>query len=178
MSVDQTGWEGLLDPDEHIIWQGRPSPKVQIRFNSLFEVPFFLFFTGFSIFWMAMAAQGGGVFWMFGLLFFGVGAYNLVGQHFWKAYKRRKTFYSLSTKRAFIASEVGGRKSLKSYPITAETQIEMTNTTLGDIWFAHEYVKSNNGSTRSNIGFELLANPKEAYRMIRQIQQGALATHD
>ena len=47
-------WDGLLDPGEEIIWQGQPAPGVQFEWDNAFMPFFFLFFTGFSVFWMVM----------------------------------------------------------------------------------------------------------------------------
>ena len=47
----------------------RSNATVGARASALFGAAF----AGFALFWMAMAAQAGGVFWMFGLIHFGVG---------------------------------------------------------------------------------------------------------
>ncbi|MEM8578578.1 MAG: aspartate carbamoyltransferase catalytic subunit, partial [Pseudomonadota bacterium] len=93
-------WDGLLDPDERILWQGRPDPAIKLEWGHPLGAFLALFVTGFSVFWMNGAAQAGGFFWMFGLLFFAIGLYMLAGVHFWKAFVRRRTHYTLTNKRA------------------------------------------------------------------------------
>ncbi|MEP5727836.1 MAG: aspartate carbamoyltransferase catalytic subunit [Sulfitobacter sp.] len=168
---DIDNWEGLLDPDETILWQGRPENGVKLEWKSAFEPFFFLFFTGFSVFWMIMASQAPGPFWMFGLLFFGVGMFNLVGKHFWKAYLRNGTFYTLTTKRAFIGTTTGTKRKLESYPIRADTTLTYEEGALSSIWFAQIITQTKQGSSPSDIGFERLADGKAVYAKFREVQR-------
>ncbi len=164
-------WQGILDPGEVIQWQGRPVDLFRIEFRSPFEPLFFTFFTGFSLFWMWGASRAGGVFWMFGLLFFFIGSYGLVGQHFWKRRERARTFYTLTDRRAFIATEGLRGRSLKSYPIAATTVIELADGQPGSVFFASETVKDSDGdATTTRVGFELVADCRSVYARIREIQ--------
>jgi hypothetical protein len=164
-------WQGILDPGESILWQGQPAPRLRLEFRSPFEPLFFIFFTGFSIFWMVMASQAGGFFWMFGLLFFFVGSFALVGQHFWKRYERSRTFYTLTDRRAFIATQTFGTRKLRSYPITPATVVELADGDPGSIFFATETSTDSDGDvTRTKIGFELVEGHRSVYARIREIQ--------
>jgi hypothetical protein len=89
MSAVATGWEGILAPGEEILWQGRP--RASIRWTGLLTPLTFMgvIFTGFSTFWIAMAAvmtAGSGapfpfnVFPLFGLPFLAVGLWMLGGR--------------------------------------------------------------------------------------------------
>ncbi len=163
-------WEGLLDPGEVILWQGKPEPGVKLEWDSPFTAFFFIFFTGFSIFWMAMASKAPGPFWMFGLLFFGVGSYNLIGVHFWKAYLRRHQHYTLTNKRAFIGAQRFGKRSLVSHPITPETKLHYEEGTLSNIWFAEKVSKNFKNPSVEKIGFERLAKGREVFAKFREAQ--------
>ncbi|MEP4196653.1 MAG: aspartate carbamoyltransferase catalytic subunit [Aliishimia sp.] len=166
-------WAGILDADERIVWQGSPAPGLRLEWESPILPLFFTVFTGFSIFWMAIASMAGGFFWMFGLLFFGAGMYNLVGVHFWKAYLRRKTFYTLSNKRAFIATNAGRKRQLASYPIVEATTLELQfSGPKADIYFAKETKKTNNGTYEIAIGFEHIENGQDVYALMREVQVG------
>ncbi len=164
-------WTGLLDADERIVWQGRPSSRLRWEFRSPFEPFFFVFFTGFSVFWMAMASRAGGFFWTFGLLFFVVGSYFLVGQHFWLAYARRSTFYTLTSKRAFIASNVLGRRKMQSYPITQGTVLNYVAGAPGSVLFAREIVRNDDSATTKDIGFEMIHDAREVFALMRKVQE-------
>ena len=168
------GWDGLLDPDERIIWQGAPVVRVRMEWDNPMHPFFFLFFTGFSLFWMFMAAQGGGFFWAFGLLFFAVGIYNLVLIHFWRAYQRRNTHYTLTNKRAFIATQGDFRgKRLESYPLNEDTPVSFVDGALSSIHFATRLVTTNKTPREKPIGFEDLRDGREVYALIRKVQERA-----
>lgn len=166
-------WDGLLDKDEHVVWQGAPNARLKNEWENAFQPFFFTFFTGFSLFWMIMASFAPGPFWMFGLLFFGVGFYQLVLVHFWKAYLRSKTFYTLTNKRAFIATAVPYRKkTLASYPINGNTVFWLEDGPYTTIHFAKESVKHKKSTTERRIGFEELENGREVYALMRKNVQG------
>jgi len=168
------GWQGILDEDEAILWQGRPDGAVKWKVGNIFTFLFGLAFAGFALFWMVMASQAGGFFWMFGLLHFGVGFAISVGPPYWNAWRRRHTWYTLSDRRAFIATDlpVLGRK-LKSYPIDGDTVLAYDSDDPATIHFAHEMRRGKNGSYRVEIGFERIEDGAEVYRMFREVQRKA-----
>ena len=192
MSRHPAEWQGILDEDEEILWQGQPSGAVKVEFDSPMDAVTAVFFVGFSIFWMFGAAQAGGVFWMFGLLFFGIGLYKLIGQHFWMARQRKSTFYTLTDKRAFIAkTSATGTRSLDSYPIDVDTQLKFEEQGgLASIFFASEqvsqarpsFIRINNvplNTTRTvsrGVGFQLLPDGREVYALMRGVQNAATDT--
>ena len=168
-------WRGILDDGEDIVWQGQPTPKLRFEFRSPLEPFFFIFFTGFSVFWMAMASMAPGPFWMFGLLFFGVGSYNLIGKHFWKAWERRSSFYTLTNKRAFIASKsIFGTRKLDSYPLTSGKPLHFVEGKLSSIYFDNKETRGQNGTFTEQIGFEMLVDGRGVFRKMRDVQQGQL----
>lgn len=168
------GWDGILDADETILWQGRPDGAVTLRPGNIVLVIFGLFFAGFALLWMIMAYQAGGGFWMFGLIHFSVGAGIVGGALFWGAFRRRRTWYTLTDHRAFIASDLPllGRR-LKSWPIDADTALELDDTPPGSVNFAEERRRGKNGFYLETIGFERIADAKQVYRLMRDIQTGA-----
>lgn len=176
MSITSTitdGWQGLLDPGERILWQGRPDPGFALSPGAVFIIPFALVFTGFSVFWMGMAAQAGGYFWTFGLIFFGVGIGMLVNAVVGPTFTRRRTWYSLSDRRAFVATDlpIVGRR-MKSYPIKAESKLEFRDGALSSLYFAEETRRGNRRSYTVPIGFERIPDGRAVYRLYRDIQQG------
>ncbi len=166
------GWEGLLDKDERIIWQGRPGGGFEFRIGNAVGAVFGLFFAGFALFWMIMASMAGGFFWMFGLLHFFVGLGIAFGSVFWGAWKRRHSWYTLTDRRAFIATDIPFKgRSLKSYPITAATTLDFVSDDPASIMFAREMRRGRNGSYEAQVGFERIADAPEVYRMMREIQE-------
>ncbi len=168
-------WDGILDADEDILWQGPSDGGITFSADQgPMGILMGLFFMGFSLFWMSSAMQAGGSLWMFGLLFFAVGFYNAIGCHFWKAYLRSNTFYTLTTKRAFIAQNVPLKgKSLKSYPITETTVLEYDGAEPATINFASEERKRSKGSRYTvDIGFERIRDGRKVMALMRSIQTG------
>ena len=168
----QGSWEGILDKGETVLWQGRPDGQLVLRVGNIAGSIFGLFFAGFALFWMIMASQAGGFFWMFGLLHFFVGLGVAFGSIFWSAWRRRHTWYTLTDRRAFIATDIPFKgRSLKSYPITASTVLNYDGGDPASIMFNHEMRRSKNGSYRVDVGFERIENGAEVYRIMREIQE-------
>jgi len=168
------GWEGILDKGEHILWQGRPDPGFRLRLGYIVSGIFGLFFAAFALFWMVMAASAGGFFWMFGLLHFSVGLGIAVGPIAYDILRRRNTWYTLSDRRAFIATDLPlvGRR-LQSWPITSSTVLELQDNDPPSIYFAEEFKRTKNGHRRVPIGFEAIADAPEVLKLMREIQTGA-----
>ncbi|MCF6314766.1 MAG: aspartate carbamoyltransferase catalytic subunit [Marinosulfonomonas sp.] len=168
-----SGWEGILDADEEIRWQGRPDGAMVWKPSNFITILFGLAFSGFALFWMIMAASAGGGFWMFGLIHFSVGIGIGIGPLFWSTCRRRNTWYTLTNKRALIATNLPMRsRKLKSYPITKETPLGGTGDP-ASITCATEHRRSKNGSHEVKIGFERIAGGKQVYAMSREIQKEA-----
>ncbi len=172
MTKHGSAWEGILDADEEIIWQGRPSPGFAFRPAMIFSTLFGLIFAGFALFWMVMAASAGGYFWTFGLIHFSVGVIIIVGPFFFPSFRRRRTWHTLTNRRAFIATElpVVGKK-LKSYPITAETPIELRDDPIPSVMFATETKRGKNSTYTVPIGFELIHDAREVLTLLRSVQK-------
>jgi len=164
-------WAGILDRDENIIWQGRPDGGFAVKIPNILMAIFGLFFAGFALFWMAIAFKANGWFWMFGLLHFSVGLGLVLYALFWPTYKRRHSWYTLTNRRALIAAKVPLKgKSLKSYPITTNSSLELIDGELASVNFAEEIKSGKNGSYTVPIGFERLTDGREVYRLMRKIQ--------
>lgn len=171
MSVPD-GWRGLLDRDEKILWQGHPEPGFRPDLSQPMLLMMGVFSMGFSLFWMMMASRSGGLFRMFGLLFFGVGFFNAIGIRFRKSYHRTKTHYTLTDKHAFIATDLFGEKRLKSYLIDADPALEFIDATPPGITFAQNTRRGKNGSYQVPVGFEYIADSHSVMQMIRDIRRG------
>lgn len=172
MNDAMSGWDGILDPDERILWQGRPDGAVRWKFGHIASFIFGLFFAGFALFWMIMASRAGGGFWMFGLIHFSAGIAIAVGPPFWSAFRRRHTWYTLTDRRAFIATDLPLRgKKLTSYPIGESTVLDYDRDEPATIHFAHETVRTKNGSRRHRIGFERIGGGADVYDLFRQVQR-------
>ncbi len=174
MSVP-AGWEGILDAGERILWQGRPAGGIRLRLPLMGGFLFGLAFAGFALFWMIMAASAGGHFWMFGLIHFSAGLGVALGPLIYDVIRRRNTWYTLTDRRAFIATDLplAGRR-LASYPIEPDTPIELVGGRPASIHFAETVRRE--GSSRARripVGFEAIADAPKVMGLIREIQKGA-----
>lgn len=174
------GWAGILTPGERILWRGRPDGAIAWDAFRPGRALFGLAITGFAALWTAgaLAAAPPGAFVLIplaaGLFFFGLGLRH-AGLHLvWDAYRRRHSWYTLTDRRAIIATEILGRKRLASYPITLDSPLTLAEGNPGDIWFATTWRNTKSGSRRQRIGFERVAEPRMVYDLMRQVQRGTL----
>lgn len=183
------GWEGLLEPGERILWQGRPDARVEwaevVSFQSMFGVVF----TAFAVFWITMARGMGGrfddggmtdIFPLFGVPFVAVGLYLVVGRLIHDAIRRRGTWYTLTDRTAFIAVTFRGRRRLERYPISRDMPLGLEDGTPGTVWFAEKVTHNPGGwtgsgsnrsyrapsTTREQVGFRRIGNPRAVYRLL------------
>jgi len=173
--MTQNTWKGILFPGERVIWQGQPDPRPDWSDVPLPEAAMGLLVAGFAAFWMAMAAEGGGiaglVLPLLGLPFLVIGLRKAGGEELWRAYKRRRTWYTLTDRRAFIATDILGRRALEPYPIGPRTPLRHENDR--DIFFATDFVKTRRGGRRRRIGFTHLPDSAHVYELMRQVQREA-----
>ncbi len=176
MNQNAASWESILDDDETILWQGRPSAAVRFKVGNIIGMLGGLGFAGFALFWMIMASRSGGGFWMFGLIHFTVGLSIAFGAIFWNAFRRRFTWYTLTNKRAIIATDIPVKgRALKSYPIRHNTVLEYEPGRNSSIIFSEEVKRGSKGRRYTvKIGFEEISDGDKVYRLMRDIQRGAL----
>ncbi|MGR3363889.1 MAG: aspartate carbamoyltransferase catalytic subunit [Maritimibacter harenae] len=167
------GWEGILDEGEEILWQGRPGQGFHFGAGNVVSAIFGLFFAGFALFWMVMAASADGPFWMFGLIHFSVGIALSAWAIYGNTWKRRHSWYTLTDRRAFIATDMPLKgKTLKSYPIGPTTVIDYRAGPPATINFAEEFKRGSKGrSYKVKVGFERLENGAEVMREVRRAQE-------
>jgi hypothetical protein len=113
-----------LLPGEIIEWTGQPNRSIIFHREDWFVIPFSLMWGGFAIFWLLGASglwdiwqskpthpfQIFGVIW--GTPFVVVGQYMIWGRFFHQRWKRARTYYALTNRRALIVEHgFKGRKS-------------------------------------------------------------------
>ncbi|MDP1669294.1 aspartate carbamoyltransferase catalytic subunit [Phaeovulum sp.] len=168
------GWEGILDAGEAIVWQGRPDGRFRFGWRDLVTGLFGFIFAGFALVWMAIAASAGGFFWAFGLIHFSVGAAIAVGGPVWRTYRLRHTWYTLTTRRAFIATDtLTSGRSLAAYPIAADTVLTLEGEDPASVHFASVMRRINKRDRLVPIGFEHIHDAGEVLEKLREIQKAA-----
>ncbi|MBL4808020.1 MAG: aspartate carbamoyltransferase catalytic subunit [Rhodobacteraceae bacterium] len=170
------GWQPYLDDGEKVIWQGAPDAGLHFHARGIMQSLFGVVFFGFSIFWVTMALKGSGpdgglgaVFPLFGVPFVLVGFYLVIGHWFFDSYKRSRTRYALTDKRALIAVRVFGKR-MKSYPITRSKPITVKEGHMDSVIFDSVEKRGKNGSYTVDIGFQYIPDAMDVYKMMRDIQ--------
>ena len=165
------GWEGILAPDERILWQGRPDQGLHLSLDKLPTAGFGLLFAGFALVWMIAASRaGGGGFWLFGLLHFSVGVGLFGSSVLGDMIRRRATWYTLTDRRAYIATNLPWTgRTLESHLIGPDTRLSYHIGPPATITFARERRHSDKGRPYSvDIGFERIAEGDEVMRLLNQ----------
>lgn len=167
------GWENVLADGETILWQGRPVPGISFNKGQVMTTLIGLAFTGIALFWMMQAAKAGGYLWTFGLIHVSGGLVVLLGPVLLPAHMRKKTWYTLTTQKAYIADlPFFGGKRLRSFPITKDTPIEIKTRTYTTINFASVLRRGKNDRSYTvPIGFERLTDGDTVRGLIRTIQK-------
>jgi hypothetical protein len=192
MSETPTGWGGILEEGETIQWQGRPSSRIIWRDLLSPQTFMGVFFCVFSAFWLK------GVFWMMdrtprngatdmlvlfpfvGSVFFVAGLYMLIGRLLWDAWVRRSTWYTLTNKAAYVATQTFGRRKLKRYRRANMIDPRLVDEHPGSVFFASEtQTYSSRGRSRAGhmrqrrthtyqipIGFRQIDDPRAVYRLL------------
>lgn len=172
-----SGWEGILAPEETVLWQGRPDSRIRFAPGNLKEIIPGVIFTGFSLIWMIMAAQGGGFFWMFGLIFLLIGLRQLTNGNLLDARRRKYTWYTLTNQRAFVATDLPGQsRKLTSYPLNAASLLELEDTDPPTIWFTQGVERDWTNWTASHeprAGFRYVPEARHVLGLMRDIQTRA-----
>ena len=90
-----------LNPDETILWRGKPGKGHLLTKSDVFMIPFSLMWGGFAVFWEAsVLAQGAPLlFKLWGIPFVLVGLYLIVGRFFHKSLLRKRTEYVVTDRR-------------------------------------------------------------------------------
>ncbi|MFE3837367.1 hypothetical protein [Pseudogemmobacter sonorensis] len=183
------GWEGILDPGERILWQGRPEAGFDWSALISTRTPFGLAFAGFAIFWMSMTRITGGaavspffmgvLFPLFGLPFLFAGLNIAFGKPLRDFLRQRGSHYTLTNRHAFIATDILGKRTLSRHPIGAGFRPALEEGDPGSVWFGTRaavvghvpYKDETTGFgqwlTRTDrIGFERIREARRAWRMM------------
>lgn len=195
--TETSGWDGILEPGESVLWQGQPQADIIWRNMLSDRLPIGIMFTLFSMAWVGIAASivaglegaflAALLFPLAGLPFLAIGLYMLAGHLYWDARVRRGTWYTLTDRRAFIATDILGRRKLQSYPLADMDALELIDGSPGDVIFGpvtHSRRRPVPGphkgrnrlvtGSRSHVGFRRIAEPRKVWQMIRD-QRATLA---
>ena len=187
-SIGSTVQEELA-PGETLLWAGRPRQGVFLRPADALLIPFSLLWGGFAIFWEATVITTGAPFFfkLWGIPFVLVGLYVILGRFFVEARQRADTHYAVTTERILFLTAWPSRRitslSLRSLPDVSLDQYTGGAGTItfgplgfgplgpalrwscGTVWPG--------GRARSVPSFEMIADARRVYEIIRSAQKQA-----
>ncbi|MBE3638073.1 hypothetical protein [Mangrovicoccus algicola] len=164
-------WAGLLDPGERILWQGQPDAGIDWR--RLRPVPLLVgaifAATGTAICGMGLRQLAGGdpmgaIPALFGLAFVAVGLRAAVGDVLIDAWRRSRSWYTLTSARMLVATDTFGRRRLRGWPIDADTVFVFEEGPPGSVLL----------SGRGRAGFRRIDDARHVYALARQVQRDAM----
>jgi hypothetical protein len=177
------GWEGILEPGEQVLWQGRPTAGLHWRERLGARTVFGLAYAGFALFWIFTAAVITSraptllnlLFPLAGVPFLLIGLNLAIGKPLREARQRRQTFYTLTDRAAFIATT--GPKRLDRYPLDASLRPVLEDGNPGSVWFAETGAGAGRGwhgrgtarrytaggRSSGRIGFEAIPDARAVY---------------
>lgn len=176
----EPGWEGILDPGERVLWQGRPDGELRADLSDLRRTVFGAVFALAGLAWtVAVLRQGvpnglmALVMPLAGLAFAALGLNLATGGIPFGVLRRRATSYTLTDRRAIVATEWLGRRRMQSFPLGPDTHATLDDGPPPAIWFARRFVTVDEGSVRTRQGFTHMgADARQVYDLIRRIQRG------
>jgi hypothetical protein len=186
------GWEAYLEPDETILWQGRPDPRWSWRGGENGTLILGAFVLGFLIFAVLTSAPGDGEARIFPLLIWALFAVALgVSGPLAMQMVRRGTWYTLTSRRAVIAhwptiAGVTVYRGLDCYPINQVARVRSDVASLETVQFSwlsqrrtfledwHHvrlHTSGNGGGYRRDhaVGFERLSDGAKVEALCRSV---------
>lgn len=105
-----TKFENELSTNEEILWTGQPNDSMHFTKSDLFFIPVSILWLAIC-FWMRSTANTAGLSnILLDLVFPAVGLYYLFGRFILKNYRKKKTYYAVTNKRAIVVSEAFARE--------------------------------------------------------------------
>jgi hypothetical protein len=124
--VFEEKFQHLLVPGESLYWTGQPDTSIVFHKEDLYLIPFSLMWGGFAIFWESavLGLWGFGksghspISWfmaLWGIPFVVIGQYMIWGRFFGATWMKRRIYYALTNRRAFVLQDWGSRKLVTAY---------------------------------------------------------------
>ena len=169
------GWEGILDPGERILWQGRPSAAFTFRGQSVALMLGGALFAGVALLFIGVGiALREWAFALFPVIHLAVGLGMILGGPILSARERGRTWYTLTDRRAVIATDNWPKgRQIRTWPIGRDTPLELVEGRWPAVHFAYEQRAGKKGLYKAPVGFEMLPEARAVHDIILQNRQGA-----
>lgn len=172
--TDQTiGWEDIFEPDEKLLWQGRPDPNFAWQKRHILPVILAIGVACLGVIWIFFTDLGSGYTVIMGVILLLLAVFLAIAPPVMAMMVRKASWYSLSNKRGFIAMHRPnlGRK-LNAYAIEPDFDIKFDGKTPATIYFAIAPRINGNRADLMKISFDLIEDGQKVYDMMRAIQKG------
>jgi hypothetical protein len=168
------GWEGILSPGERILWQGRPNARFTLRGHSLALVFVGGVFTAVALLFIAVGiAVGDLIFALFPLIHLGAGLAMMIGPPLFGAHARRNTWYTLTDRRAVIATDFWPKgRDMALYDIGPDSPLRLIDRPFPGVHFAMHHHRTKTGTRVVPFGFDRITDAKQVFDLMQLIKQG------
>ncbi len=169
-------WNPILEPDEETIWQGGPVSSFALGRPDTDPFGLGIFVIVAGLIWIFDEFPENSLEQALKYLPFIIGCAITIAALIAVTYRRNRTWYSLSNKRAFIGTDIPLQKRrLKSYSLISEYPLKLIDHDPGTVLFAKEFVDGgeDNFDRWDSVGFEHIPNPQHVYRLIQEIRAQA-----
>lgn len=176
----QANWAPYLDHDERILWKGQPIQGWTLGKIDIFLIPF-------SAIWATAALGGVGAALgeatlagaPFILIFVVVAFYLTVGRFMHDAWRRSRTHYAITDRRALI---LRGGTRLQSKGLARDVAVDLTagarsTISIGEQPFVYGFPRGVDPfGMLKEFTFVRIEDGERVYRLIRQVQNGEAPT--
>lgn len=172
--MEHSNFNSYLEADEYILWQGKPERVSFFRKESIFTIPFGLFFFVFACSWCFGASAFSPFFALFGLPFMAVGLYVAFGSGIHRAIILSSTEYAITNKKLIRVSK--NRVDTVRAEKIGELKIEMHSNGTGTITFMQPETYYRSGRWYKSypdgaFGFHSIENVKDPTRVQQRINE-------
>lgn len=172
--MENIDFRSYLEPDEYIVWQGKPQKGNYFRPQDMFTVPFGLFFFIFACVWATGAAVASPFFAIFAIPFMGVGLYLSFGMIIHRNVLLGKTYYAITNKK--LIRIAGSKIDIVYGKQINNMQITMNKDGTGNIMFLRQEVYYRGASQQMSypsaiMGFHSLENIKDVIYVQQKINE-------
>jgi hypothetical protein len=163
-----------------VLWQGGPDGAMRADLSNPKRTAFGAVFALAAVAWTIAVLRGGVpdgpmalVMPLAGLGFAALGVNLATGGIPFGVLRRRATTYTLTDRRAIVATAWLRRRTLKSYPLGPDSHATFDDGPPPSIRFATRFAQTEDGSIRTRAGFTHLGpDARQVYDLIRRIQRG------
>ncbi len=171
-------WDKICDPDERVLWQGRPRLRLKWKGSEATGLIFGMLLL--AIAFMTMAGYGTSDLprGVAVILMLTIAGYQIFAPPLKRLWRMRRLYDALTNKRALVWRRTfNGGSETQSHPITNAMQIDLkSSASVSTIHFADTFSRHSFFMQSSPVrtGFEDIEDGQKVYHLMRDIQNGTI----